>query len=81
MSLSVIAQVASAVTNVLFVVVIAVGYFMMTRLYRQMVAVYDRMLGLMETQSTSMGRPLGRRRAVRSTKKGKGQPVRHSWGK
>ena len=38
MSLSVIAQVASAVTNVLFVVVIAVGYYMMIRLNRQMVA-------------------------------------------
>jgi hypothetical protein len=58
MSLSVIAQLASAATNLLFVVIIAIGYFMMIRLYRQMVAVYDRMLGLMESQSTSLGRPL-----------------------
>jgi hypothetical protein len=58
MSISTIAQVASAATNVLFVAVIAIGYVMMIRLYRQMVAVYDRMLRLMEDQSTSMGRPL-----------------------
>ncbi len=57
-SLSTMAQVASAATNVLFVVVIAIGYFMMIRLYRQMVSVYDRMLRLMEAQSTSLGRPL-----------------------
>jgi hypothetical protein len=58
MSLSVVAQLVSAATNALFVVVIAVGYFLMIRLYRQMVKVYDRMLGLMEAQSTAMGRPL-----------------------
>jgi hypothetical protein len=58
MSLSVIAQLASAAINLLFVVIIAIGYFMMIRLYRQMVAVYDRMLGLMESESTSLGRPL-----------------------
>jgi hypothetical protein len=58
MSLSVMAQLASAATNLLFVVIIAIGYFMMIRLYRQMVAVYDRMLGLMESESTSLGRPL-----------------------
>jgi hypothetical protein len=58
MSLSVLAQLASAATNLLFVVIIAIGYFMMIRLYRQMVAVYDRMLGLMESESTSLARPL-----------------------
>jgi hypothetical protein len=58
MSLSVLAQLASAATNLLFVVIIAIGYFMMIRLYRQMVAVYDRMLHFMEAESTSLGRPL-----------------------
>ena len=52
------AQVASAATNLLFVVVIAIGYIMMIRLYRQMVAVYDHMLGFMESESISLGRPL-----------------------
>ena len=58
MSVSTIAQVASAATNLLFVVVIAVGYFMMIRLYKQMVRVYDRMLHVTEAQRTAMGRPL-----------------------
>ena len=52
------AHIASAATNLIFVVVIAIGYFMMIRLYRQMVAVYDRILDLMEARSTSLGRPL-----------------------
>ncbi len=47
MSISTIAQIASAVTNLFFVVVIAVGYFIMIRLYKQMVKVYDRMLHMM----------------------------------
>ena len=58
MSISEIAQIGSAVTNMLFVVVIGIGYYMMIRLYRQMVKVYDRMVHLMEQQSTTMGRPL-----------------------
>lgn len=58
MNISEMAQVGSAVTNLLFVIVIAVGYFLMIRLYRQMVKVYDRMTHLMEEQSISMGRPL-----------------------
>lgn len=57
-SLSTLAHIASAATNLIFVVVIAIGYFMMIRLYRQMVAVYDRILDLMEARSTSLGRPL-----------------------
>lgn len=58
MSISTIAQIGSAVTNLVFVIVIAVGYYLMIRLYRQMVKVYDRMVHLMEQQSTTMGRPL-----------------------
>ncbi len=57
MSVSTIAQLVSAGTNILFVVVIAVGYFLMIRLYRQMVKVYDRMLHVTEAQRTAMGRP------------------------
>jgi hypothetical protein len=57
-SLSVLAQIASAATNLLFVVIIAIGYFMMIRLYKQMVAVYDRMLHFTEAESISLGRPL-----------------------
>lgn len=57
MSLSVVAQLLSAATNVLFVAVIAVGYYMMIRLYRQMVRVYDRMLRVTEAQRTAIGRP------------------------
>lgn len=57
MSLSTIAQLLSAATNLLFVVVIAVGYYMMIRLYKQMVKVYDRMLYITEAQRTAMGRP------------------------
>ncbi|BBL81197.1 hypothetical protein RxyAA322_30510 [Rubrobacter xylanophilus] len=57
MNLSVAAQLLSAVTNVLFVAVIAVGYYMMIRLYRQMVRVYDRMLHVTEAQRLAVGRP------------------------
>lgn len=39
-SLSTIAQIASAATNLLLVLVIAVGYYVMIKVYRQMVAVY-----------------------------------------
>ncbi len=56
-NLSTIAQLASAVTNIVFVVVIAIGYYMMIRLYRQMVKVYDRMLQVTKDQRTAMGRP------------------------
>jgi hypothetical protein len=58
MSISTMAQIGSAATNLIFVIVIAIGYVMMIRLYRQMVKVYERMTQLMEEQSTSMGRPL-----------------------
>ncbi len=57
MSLSAIAQFISDATNFLFVVVIAVGYYLMIKLYRQMVKIYDRMLHLTEAQRTSLGRP------------------------
>jgi hypothetical protein len=57
MSISTIAQLVSAGTNLLFVIVIAVGYYLMIKLYKQMVAVYDRMLHMMEAQRTAMGRP------------------------
>ena len=43
MSIGTIVQLPSAGTNLLFVVVIAVDYYMMVRHYRQMVKVYDRM--------------------------------------
>ncbi len=58
MSISAMAQIGSAATNLIFVIVIAIGYFLMIRLYRQMVKVYGRMTQLMEERSTSMGRPL-----------------------
>ncbi len=57
MSISAIAQLVSAGTNLLFVVVIAIGYFLMIRLYRQMTRAYDRMLHVTEAQRTAMGRP------------------------
>jgi hypothetical protein len=57
MNLSTIAQLLSAGTNLLFVIVIAVGYYLMIKLYRQMVRVYDRMVRLQEEQRTAMGRP------------------------
>lgn len=57
MSVATIAQIVSAATNAVFVVVIAVGYFLMIRLYRQMVDVYDRMLHVTEVQRAAMGRP------------------------
>jgi hypothetical protein len=57
-SVSTIAQFVSAGTNLIFVVVIAVGYYMMIKLYRQMIEVYDRMLEVTEAQRTAMGRPL-----------------------
>jgi hypothetical protein len=56
-TLNTVAQIASAVTNLLFVVIIAIGYFLMIRLYRQMVRVYDRMLQVTEAQRTALGRP------------------------
>ncbi len=56
-SLSTAAQLLSAVTNIAFVVIIAFGYYMMIKLYRQMVKVYDRMLHVTEAQRTAMGRP------------------------
>lgn len=57
MSLSTIAQLLSAGTNILFVIVIAVGYYMMIKLYRQMVNIYDRMVQETEAQGTALGRP------------------------
>lgn len=57
MSISTIAQLLSAGTNLVFVIVIAVGYYMMIRLYRQMVTSYDQMLHITEVQRTAMGRP------------------------
>ncbi len=57
MNVTTIAQLVSAATNLIFVLVIAVGYYMMIKLYRRMVAVYDRMLHVTEAQRTAMGRP------------------------
>lgn len=57
MNISTIAQLLSAATNVLFVVVIAIGYYMMIKLYRHMVKGYDQMLQVTEAQRTAMGRP------------------------
>lgn len=57
MSLSTIAQLLSAGTNILFVIVIAAGYYMMIKLYRQMVNIYDRMVQETEAQGTALGRP------------------------
>jgi hypothetical protein len=56
-SISTIAQLLSAATNLLFVVIIAVGYFLMIKLYKRMVAVYDGMLKVTEAQRTALGRP------------------------
>lgn len=56
-SLNTIAQLLSAGTNLLFVAVIAVGYYMIIKLYRQMTAAYSQMLHLTEAQRTAMGRP------------------------
>jgi hypothetical protein len=52
-----IAQLLSAGTNLVFVVIVAVGYYMTIRLYRRMIAGYDRMLSVTEAQRTAMGRP------------------------
>ncbi len=57
MNISTIAQLLSAGTNMIFVVVIAVGYYMMIKLYRQMVNIYDRMVQETEAQGTALGRP------------------------
>jgi hypothetical protein len=54
---STIAQFLSAATNIIFVVVISIGYYMMVKLYRQMVNIYDRMVRETEAQGTALGRP------------------------
>ncbi len=50
-------QLLSAGTNAVFVVIVAIGYYMMIKLYRRMVDVYDRMVRVTETEHTALGRP------------------------
>lgn len=57
MDIATVAQLLSAATNAVFVVIVGIGYYVMIKLYRRMVDVYDRMVRVTETEHTALGRP------------------------